>query len=681
MPTTIELVTERPGPVDVEFMQLTDAPVSSRSTWNQDDWFLDSGVAGAVPARISFSQVPQVFKLVARTAIWSALTDPRTERHPKPATVEAKSRELFRVLTWVAGSGLTLAEIDESEFEAFLDELQEEIEDGGFRKRATADRKASYSGVSRLLSSWALLRDQAPSMRASGLDALAIDPFHNRTPHSLAEDFTGDEKGRTRPLPDEVAHALFRAAEAIVGTPADELMKAHESFLAEQAAWRRARSSTLGSRLSPLEFSPLIPGGKPWLEAPDDERGTAHAATLKRGLIRVMGGASLLVFATTGIRTSELLSFGAGTDAVAGLPACMTRERSDSGQFDLYRLHGRVFKHMAEGTPVSWVCACTVADDSEEPLMLRAVRVLQGGLEPLRAIASPGNANRLMVCHGQGVLGGSGANVTPMSSSVLRLWLRAFMSEAIDWEALPDVTRDGTDIRQLKSGRGAGIRPTHWRKTLVHFMLRLDGRMALPLARHLKHFCSESVRSGYFISDPKLLEEAADAMARELARTLVGMATGERTATGWLADLMLVHIEDIRQVMGGLSGEQAVAVVQEWARERGLGLFNASPGRCGLRLMPQNALCHQVAGTAAWWQKAPSPTRCDEHCAHCKCCLVDAEHLNFWTSRYCATRRQVLISRRLGREQEAWVHAGQAAVAAATLKRIGGRIPPDEEIL
>lgn len=678
MPNTPEIIAAQSGPINVGRMKTTNPPVSSRSNWNSKKWVLDLEKVGKSRLGIDFSLVPARFSEAARVAAWSALVDPRSTIQPAITTVINKMARMDEVLAWIARCNTDLSEVDEDLFECFLDDLETVADEGGLD--SVRSDKPTMPTVLRMLQPWGLLRDQAQSMRDSGLDALSFDPFAEEPMESIAAGLSGDRKRKTPPLPDEISVPLVDAAARLAGTATDEIAEAVENFVAAQVEC--SGSGLPRGNLKPLAFSPLENEGAPWLKIEDSNDWLAHQRVMWRGVRRVVGAHVMMVFACGVPRPSELLSAPSGMDVATGLPACVERTTSASQLFDHYWMLATREKH-TDGEPEDddWFIGCAVAGDEQPPEAVEALLGIQRILEPIRRLGDAEASTRLLVTFGSGFLSVEKTDrIRPMAYNVMRNWMQEFITQAIDWDALPDTARDGRDLTVYKRSRGLAVTPRAWRKTLVQFMLRIDGRMTLPLARRLRHKIHSIVNEAYQDSDPALLEEVDDAMARTLARTLVGVASGERRISGWLGERMAAHLDEIRTLTEGLTGEPAIVVVQRWARERQLGLLEAGPGKCGLRLMPKHALCHQVAGTAGWWQREPHPNRCDEHCANCKCCIVDSDHIHFWTSRYVETRRQVLISRRLRREGEAWAHAAQAEIAKTMLTRLEARIPPDEEI-
>ena len=680
MPRTSEIIAATPrGPVDPAAMAKTDAPVSLGSTWNSERWLLDQDGAAASRMSIDFRDVPTALQEAARVAVWSALVDPRGYEPPTIATVMLKMRCLDEVLAWVTRCNAKLADVDEDLFDCFVDELDELVESGQLVANG-ADRQTREPVLRRLLP-WTVLHDQAASMRESGIDALTFDPFREKSAATIAKELSGAELRSVRPLPDEIAVPLVDAAARLAGTASDEIASALEAYVAvrllRSANWNKNKD------LAPLQFSSLEDDVDPWLAVHEHSDLRVRARIILDGVRLVVGAHIMMIYACGVPRPGELMSAASGIDVVTGLPTCVERTASASQLFDHYWMKAvREKLTDDEPEPDEWLIGCTVAGDDRPPEAVQAIIAIQRILEPLRRLGGEKTASRLLVSPGNGVLSvRKPESISPMGYGVMRNWMIRFVSSAIDWDALPDHARDGSDLSPYKRARGSNVTPRAWRKTLVQFMLRIDGRMTLPLARRLRHKVHTVLNEAYQDTDPGLLEEVDDAMARTLARTLVSISTGERKVVGWLGEKMEPHLDEIRALTRGLSGEPAIAIVQSWALERKLGLLAAGPGKCGLRLMPRHALCHQVAGTAGWWQTKPHPNRSDEHCANCKCCLVDTDHLRFWTSRYVAARAQVLTSRRLGREGESWTHAQQAEIARTMLMRLETRIPPDEEIL
>ena len=703
--------------------------VSSKSAWPAEDFVLDTGVSGGETASCGLTSCPGIYLETAKRLVWSALVDPRGKRRPRPSTIANHARNVVHILRWLADSNVErLSDVDESLLEEWLDDLEDDVADGMFIARATvetpADARPSRAALFGRISAWKFLIEQSASLRESGHDALPAGFRLTVVPNAEAIRLSKRRTfGRTPSLPDEIAEAALDAAERILSEHAPDVIKA----LAHVHGPDGELLPDPEARLRSLKLDFLEATGTGYSEPSDHDDlmdaddlaiGLAGSATsrasgihtsrvtrLMHAVRRVRNAGAVHLLGTAGQRVSELLSIDVTPPApaddtranakadrgetVAGLPACVTRRPSHSGLYELFYVEGSVFKHRGGATFGDWLIGSRPIGETEHAPAVRTIIALERLLAPFRAkLGKTGGSNALFAVTAGPWLPRSETPVARLGRINLRKNLIRFYRDEIDWEKMPDLGRSGRDLRRYNSSRGGNIRTTQWRKLYVEYMMRADARLRPALYRQLHHVSVATLGSEYVSSDPSIIEGARDASSAELARLLVGILRGRKVA-GRMADVIRGQMEEVRRLTNGLDGQEAEAEVQVWLRERQLGIYALGPAKCLVALIPQQALCHVVAGTATFRQTAPNyTTRTDERCERCPCALVDDEHLHFWVGRYVRHRGAVLrelaavpAERHAQTLREFRAIAGRADYARAMLERFDHPIPADCTLL
>lgn len=366
---------------------------------------------------------------------------------------------------------------------------------------------------------------------------------------------------------------------------------------------------------------------------------------------RVQTAVAVYCLGASAQRPSEMLSVDvqpeAGEDDVATgvrspLPRCVVQKRSWSRLYDLFYLKGRVFKRRGGPVAGEWLVGSRPAGEQTLPMAVRAIETLDRMLAPIRSLAGNASSAALFLSWQSGRVPHAGTEIRRKSRLGLRKNLLQFYEQEIDWQGMPDFGRSGRDLRAYKATRGGRIRMIQWRKLYVEYMMRADARLRPALYRQLQHVSTATVGGDYLSSDPTIIEGARDASSAELARLLVGLVRGRQVA-GRMAEVVTSQLAEVRRLTQGLEGEDAIAEVGDWLRERQLGIYALGSAKCLVALLPSQALCHIAAGTASFRQTAPNyRARTDERCDRCPCALVDDEHMPFWVHRYARTRGSIV---------------------------------------
>ena len=690
--TTAELAADGLGRLALTNAQRANLPVSTASDWTDRIWSLDPTTRGSQRLAVNFASVDGgPFAESARLLVWAMLSSGSAI-----ATAATGAIGVIACLAWLQRNRVTTLDLlSEEAFELHVDDIRQDIDDGGFRPRKRADTRASPQLIASVLGGWSAIVAHGPLLARFGHDAPPSDVAVPFNPWTVAFDLSKRGQGKTQPLPDEIAAQLFAKSARLLGLPADELVAATEMFYgaAEQAraAGQGGAAEAALRRATPdLGFS-ILPGEeRPWWEVPFVTRGrpAEYFEALTAATALVEGAAASAIMASGGMRISEFCSAPAGVNASTGLPACIEVRRTRNEMFELFYIKGTTFKNVDRPVDTEWLIGSRFVGDAELPLAVRAAVVLQRLREPLRRLGDAEAQAALMVAGPPRGVPNDSSSVRPLLSSTVRKRIKEFLASQVTWDDMPEVSRrTGADLRPFKETRGRNVVPTMFRKLLVDFMLQIDNRLLGTLSRHLKHATTAILEDEYLSTDPTFADSVADASAHELARLLVGMARG-RPVVGRRADEIRAHLREIEVMTASLEEEEAVATVGRWARERGLGIYVLGPSKCLLQLTPTLALCHARGGTTDWANVLPNfKTRSDGDCIKCRCAVTDGEHVAYWTQRYSNARRYVIgeLARTDPADRDftlrqARVAVEQAAQAASVLRRLGAPVPTDAEL-
>lgn len=660
--------------------------VSSVSAWTEPEFSLDTGVSGRRIAGCGLGACPPIYLETAKSLIWSGLVDPRGMKKLQPSTVANQATNFTPILSWLAENNIErLCDVDDEVLEDWLDDLEDDIANGKFVARdgveTTADARPSLAAVGDRIKAWGYLIDQSESLRSSEQDALPASFRLSVVPHKEAKRLTKRLRwAKTPSLPDEIAEEALDAAERILNDDAPDVIRALESLYNPDGVLlpdpeARLRSLNLDFIERPIRSASKNPADAENLVGVDEFEAVVFKGSsagrrpsdfwrqraLMRAIRRVRSAGAIHLLGVSAQRPSELLSTdvaysaddklaertdGAVSDgriSALHLPACISVKTSYSGLYELFYLKGFVCKSREQRVTGEWLIGSRPIGETEVPSAVKTIMTLERLLAPFRSMGDDTETRACLFVGSRTHLIPSGhGSVVRLSRLRLRKHLLTFYDEEIDWDAMPDFGRSGRDLRRYKAVRGQKIRMTQWRKLYVEYMMRADARLRPALFRQLHHVSTAMIGGDYLSSDPSIIEGARDASSAELARLLVGIVRGKKVA-GRMAEVISGQLEEVRRLTKDLNGEAAIAEVQDWMRERQLGLYALGPSKCLVALMPQQALCHIVAGTATFRQTTPSyATRTDERCARCPCALVDDEHLHFWVNRYVVSRRAIL---------------------------------------
>lgn len=150
-----------------------------------------------------------------------------------------------------------------------------------------------------------------------------------------------------------------------------------------------------------------------------------------------------------------------------------------------------------------------------------------------------------------------------------------------------------------KAYNGACIQPHQWRKTFMRYAMRTDPRMAPAVSQHFKHYTVALTERDYGPKDIRFLEEADSTRARQTGSFLRRMVEGKTRPVARLDRAFELQKEQWRALVPDGEAHDDAAYTRVAIRED-LRIWYVEYGRCLIALHPNEARCHERAGTAGW---------------------------------------------------------------------------------
>jgi integrase len=663
--------------------------ISGASLWTDPQWQLDNQTPGLsdcqskirwdvnLPDGTSLLD-PQWADLLdsLRRFTWSLLVDPREGKSFKNTSMGMHSHMICHLVRWMAGNGYQrICELDN-------DASWEYVEHVCDLAAGDDDGEPTVSVVWQKLHIVTLLHKQSLALADAGILPMPEPPFDGRSPFDVAKEVAVRVVGRIPPLPDAVALATMTAAERMVGTPAEDVIKLQDIYLAAyqnggpgthlgpgNSLPCRAHAARLA--VAPFIFSTLPNETTPW-HAPIDTqprrgKGEKNCVLDIRELINDIRNACVIVLQShVGQRISEVVGLKAGIDAETRLPSCIILRTSRTGLNTVFYLKGLVSKiHSKE---MEWVIGARPVGSSYLPPPVRALTVLERLYRPWREM---GELDDLIVSFtaSQGLPKVKQSIGRPYSGKIC-IGQQDFLRRYVDFGVLGN----DPEVEGYRDGRG--LRTHQWRKTFALWVIRTDPRMLPHLSQHFKHLSLAMTEQGYIGNDPELIE-AMDAVRQQLTvRLFFEAATGQKAFAGHMAELVEEHRATLANLVTGKEDVDARKSVGQWVVENDLRIWFAEHGNCLLALRPEAARCHQIGGTGHWRNGRPNfEIREPSVCVGCECFLIDGGHAEFWRQRYQGNQRAVENAERIGRSGEFYVARQRARQAAAILRALGQPLP------
>ncbi len=633
--------------------------VSTRSMWTSMVWKMDSATPRMRNSDCTIiwdEEVPTSITEALKTLAWSMLVKRSTGKPLALSNFARLGHKLRYLAYWMMRRGYRhLGEITTVAVRTYRKDLIEQLSTD--EKGASRDIDVDTNTVAGYLLLLQYAYEQADQLRARGVAPLGIPPFAASSAWVVAEGIVTDVEGFTPPLPDEVALPIANTAHLWLGVPADDVMRLQAICFEERRVGRSdvAISRSIRNRLETFEFGSIEEGGPAWhppfrdllraySERPapssEDEEGAPVALygldLVARLIDNLVAACSIVVRYQSGVRHGELFSFAPGI-GVDGRPSCVTSERSLSGAYEMFFVHGLVEKGWDHPTETKWLLAARISSDTVVPDAVKALEILSRIGEPWREWATDADAKKALLLRiGFKGLPRKRSGVAPLSSEALAESMRRFIVGRVDLSHL-----DASDerLRRYAETRGAAVQSKQWRKTWANWVYRVDKRLLPAISQQFHHQSVVVTEEAYVGKDAVQLGLVeSGAMTRAVAWMRRAME-GEAHVGGGMRKSSAAALSKLDRSMAGLSGAEKDDGIRTWLVERDVRMWFAPHGKCFIGLMPSDARCREAGGTVDWLATTPDYAhRTPRLCSGCPAFAVDEDDLPFWTKRYLENR-------------------------------------------
>lgn len=573
---------------------------------------------------------------------------PAQGRVPAPASLVAFQLGFKSLLTWMAMRGMQTP--DELDVQAYIDDLPRFITDNN----EEGDISVSQARLALFVLPW--LWSERRLLRKWGVPTVAGNYFRDHGVDYFAKAIATKALGWIPPLPDEVSIPLFNKVAWWLGQPAEDVIRLLEvlydplagtevrvntpqakSGTRKQKAGigKQSRQSRANRFLGEFTFSTLPGESQSWhaaLGGPQD---------IDKARVRVLFNAvreacALCIQGMCGMRISELLGIEAGIDTTSGLPKGVRVEDSATGLYDAYIIH-TVLSKTEEGLPreMDWVLGMIPKGSAEEPMPVRALRLLNRLHDPWRANAK---TNRLIL---SGVSGATlplkATAMGAMSSDKMLGAMKRFIARWVDLSKLPNESKHkikDNDLVPWRETNGTVFKSHMLRKSWAQFMFAVDPRLLPAIQMQFHHLSIAMSDTGYIGDNPLLVGDMDSVATQARNQMILEMVMGRNPLAGKMGEQLEQATKALAEQVKDLPTSDGYAAVVDFCEHAQLPIFFSPYGAC-MPVHTHEMRCHDEAGTSLLLREQPnSRTRQPSLCAGCVCFVLDVRHAGFWAARY-----------------------------------------------
>ena len=529
------------------------------------------------------------------------------------------------------------------------------------RKQLSPD-EFTYAAAFNRLRMLKLLWDHRIALEGAGIPVMDSNPFPNGSVVDAAKAASAIIWDLIPPLPDEVANAIMSNALRLIYEPADDVIELQRRVIDHKLSISRETPPPERRRIAKEieRFGFTEVDGKPWRnKIVLDKDGIGGPQTINALVDLIRDACLITIFSGTGCRISEVLSLQcagapqelplfATRQSEVDLPACISTEPSKTRLHELFYMRAKLSKGQERPTDERWLIGSRPMDRKDvEPLVVRAIRVLERLYEPWRSLIVDENERRRLVLnfksHG---LPRTGSGIGAADAWITTLSLRQFYARPeVGLAELQPLVKQNRELAPYVRKEGRCIRPHQWRKTFALYMMRLDERMLPAISRHFKHLSLAVTEGAYMPRDPSMIAAADSVQMRETHRALYEMRRGDGAKFAKLDRMMDGFTSDLQKLIGDLPLDESYEKVSHALITRDIRIFHSDHGRCLIAANPDRARCHDAGGTTSWRRLRPNEaTRTPSLCAGCENFSISAEHSGFWMRRYLENRSAWLLA-------------------------------------
>lgn len=619
---------------------------------------------------------------------------PSSGAPPSPGTFSLYQSAFKWLISWMVNEGYQLPhEFTRAVTKHYLNDLPRYILE--VTKRDYIAESSARTASQIMIELWT----EREGLKKFGIRSLESHPFDGTGAVHIGRQITTKAHSWIPPLPDEIAIPLLNTASRFLGKPAEDIIRLLEIVLDPLAgvvgsvnngrgstrlqaagkgmAARRRRANDL---ISKFEFSILEGETEPWHSPLDTSKlglvGKSSPAQyeIRKLFETIREACTIILQATTGMRSSEILGIKAGLIVSTGLPTNVQIEDSSSGLYECFTIRS-VLSKSEPGLPreVEWMLGMREKGNHTLPCAVTALLILNRLFEPWR---STSKTDRLILSMPSGEsLATKQFSLTPMFNSKLLYNSKRFILRWIDLSSLPNESAkkiENNDLVRWKASKGACFTLHMLRKTWAIFTLACDSRLLPAIQMQFHHSNLSMTETGYIGKNP-LLVESLNSMSRQKRNlSLYEMVVGKTTFAGRMGEQLSEATRALAKKIKTLPPSEKWRTVVEWADYNQLEMFFSPHANC-LPIRQSAMRCHDSADTPIWLRNAPETSKREPNlCAGCACAIMDKTHESFWKDRYIACSLSIRINEALNNDMTGHrVIRFRANQAASILKKFG----------
>lgn len=605
--------------------ELRNARLPGGSRWNGSRWSFPRETPGLANAsyRIdwrtpigngSLLTDPANVELLdsCRRIIWCWLASPPSKSAPKYNSIKNIHNKLFFFVRWMTTNGyrdfscvtpenIALYRRSLAEWMAEGLDAQEDTENSKEWNYKHDRRPRTTGGIVSYLSVISVIHHARQALKGVGLPAPAEeDPFGSLTPIKLAERMALVASGSVRELPDPIFARVVNHAYSLVSSKAACRTVELLNLVVER------RDAEVFSNYDEL----LEEAG--WREFLNGEGASLDAGLAKafRGHVsRLVAAAAVVIHALIAIRPSELagLRYSSEVDHPEGCSpielGCVTTSLTSDGMFEIFRLHGRIYKNRDEPEPAEWVFGLRPVGTSYYPPPVEAVALIAQLFHSWRVI----HFKDELFVHIDSMW-----DLTGVYSDLLRDHQANLVQEALG----PDLSL------------GQAVTAQVWRKSFSRYMFRMNPELLPALSNHLQHLSMATTERAYIKPNPGTLDQWTNVAIEQAGSFIADVISGELRVAGPVEQALSRLAASIRPRLSNLDEASKRSYCAEMAKRTSLSLFESHFGFCVFRTDGASCvLAHEARITPAFGRRTP------DLCRSCKNFAVAPHHLPFWERR------------------------------------------------
>ena len=650
--------------------------ISSLSFYDDMEWKFDIQIAGQASKAhrlnwMSFDEgpeplyAPRLRNLLEelKCLVWTLYFDRRRGKPLSSTTTQIIGLSLRGLVTWMTESGLTsLSQITSAKswnYVQWFNDNHARARDG--KKR---ERKVTFSTAGSALNALSYAAEQGDAMRERGFSPIPELPYDGHAANAVVTGFLKlSVPDSLEVIPDHVALPILLTATNWVLERAEDIIRLQDIWLSEIYLFPNdpVRREHAHAILRAFQFSTDPRTGEPWLTIDKlwtrvDEEGAARTITLgdmpRRLTSDLVAACSIALQGMTGVRASDLAGLKVQPINGSELPSCVTSELATDGLTEAFLLNGTEQKVSHDRH--TWVLGGRLAETDDEPIPIKAIRVLERLLRPYRE--SSGRTDLFIKFSGARSMSAKAENVGYVTSAWLTNAQRAFVNNY-------------THIKLSKHTHGTRaedalpFRAHQWRCTFANFVIRTNKRALGPLATHFNHTNALMTELGYIGNDPELLGMIDDARVELASLTFMKIIDGNEPFTGGLVHDLRSSFEELRTDMKDLGHVERVAHVRGLIVDHSLRLHFTDYGTCGIAVTPKKARCREEDSDNLSTFATPNfALRRPSLCAGCLNFVVSRDNLPYWKER------EAVLTACKAQQGRGWRHARELALARQFIK-------------